>query len=460
VRTLSNQTLPDKSSKPGSYPIIDVKNTITCSNEYNNVTFLNQDNIAIASENIAFKIPPSEEPIPGDPCLESSGGWFGRFGGRAVTWKGFTNASNGPGYDRLYLGTPMYQWFHVRVPYNWDGVSGFNNGAGNITNWSFTVGFDVLNGGVDAGLQTYRWAYFTTSGLVLQQYYLFWRTVYTIGKLSDWECTGAMPYKDNAEVLPCSYLLTPQDLACGGGVALVRPDIYGGINIPWNSIPGTPEAGGVTEIPLALECVTVSDPTFDHYEGYILQRTSTYSGDIAWRISGGRYRTFNGRCDILTGEWLAGGTYSLNQKNAFVWYPNNSDCCFNIDPSWTIPIPSYTVTINLPGVIFIGSFAYAWGAIFTRNKFGEPTQPDGDGVVSSTIQLTYFEFLNNTVVKVRRFVTFGPNWITTTPGGTIPVSTFRENAIVTVSTVDNIIFTWTATSVATGQIIATGNVDG
>lgn len=337
MRTLSNQTLPDKSSKPGSYPIIDVKNTITCSNEYNNVTFLNQDNIAIASENITFKIPPDEIPTPRGPCDEPLGGWFETTGERPVLWRSLIEAFYGPGYERKYLGVPVYQWFYVRVPYNWDYVSDFGNVFGSYTwDWQFQVNFSMsalLYG--SSGIGLYQWRYDSTNGLHLREYNgSSWQIVYTIGKLSDWQCTGqSNPYQDNAFSVPSGFIITPNDLV-GSGYALTPTSFLGGLagkeitynfnmsrNIQWND----PDTNGywrynsgslnADRFIIYIEC---SGSGGQMLNTFIAQR---YYTPYDWLFGIGRWETPLGVCQI-TGGFLSWGGYNLNDKSHFVLYLN------------------------------------------------------------------------------------------------------------------------------------------
>ena len=345
MRILTNQTTPDKTSKPGVYPLIDTKNTISCSNEFSNLVIANQDNISLITENLELKIPPSEEPQPQDPCAEPVGGWFENTGRRPVTWKALTEASYGPGYARTYQGTPLYQYYYVRVPYGWDGETNFGTVFGTPTwDWQFSTDFSIrLSRYGVQGSGLYMWRYNSTNGLHLVEkgtgFDNNWYLVYKIGKLSDWQCTGDNPYKDNAELLPCTFLITPNDYACGQ-YAVLRSSLVGGgavdwtvnlnvpvpSNIPWNSYRGSPEAGFLTEIPIILECVVVGDLSFDHYQGYILARNGASGHLWDWKLSGGRYRTFNGTCNVSTG-WLAWSFYNLNDKNNSLWYTNNENCC-------------------------------------------------------------------------------------------------------------------------------------
>jgi hypothetical protein len=332
VRILTNQTTPDKTSKPGVYPLIDTKNTISCSNEFSNLVIANQDNISLITEDLELKIPPSEDPrSTTDPCAEPFGGWFQTTGRRPVLWKGLIEAPNGPGYERMYNGTPLYQYFYVRVPYNWDYESDFGTVFATPTwDWQFTVDYSITG-----GTKLYQWRYNSTNGLHLVENgggSFKWNLAYKIGKLSDWQCSGENPYKDNAMELPCTFLITPDDYACAEYVVLREsPFGSGDVNwvinldlpvpsyIPWNSYLGSTEGGPWTEVIITIQCGTPS-------VGYVLAR-GTAGGTIwDWKISGGRYNTYPGTCDFASG-WLAWSFYNMNDRNNSLWYPKNNNCC-------------------------------------------------------------------------------------------------------------------------------------
>lgn len=361
MRTLNNQTLPDKTSKPGSYPIIDVKNTITCSNEYNNITFLNQDNIAIASENITFKIPPEEIVTTStDPCAEPEGKWFESIGKRPVTWRALTLAPNGPGYNLIWRGTPAYQYFYVRVPYGWDSQTEFGVVFGSPTwDWGFESPWSMLEGAWTAyeayfpgsgswgGLNSYRWRYTNADGLALMEYSNsgYWNEVFRIGKLSDWQCSGATPYKDNAEQVPCTFLITPQDYACGsyavlnsspfGGGTISREvpiDIQLSSEIPWNSYAGSSEGGLINDVPIVLECDSGLRKT-----GFILRRNMAGGSYWEWKLTGGRYNTYVGTCEIAS-NWQPWSHHDMNDRTQSLWYPSSdNNCCLGEKPSLCPP---------------------------------------------------------------------------------------------------------------------------